>query len=43
MVFMTGGAFTARAEEFLRDGNRPLIAKPFETKELLQTLGDVVG
>jgi CheY-like chemotaxis protein len=42
MVFMTGGAFTPRAEEFLNAGERPVIAKPFESDELLAKLGEIL-
>jgi CheY-like chemotaxis protein len=38
MVFMTGGAFTDRAAEFLaRVGNRRIV-KPFEISDLLRAL-----
>jgi CheY-like chemotaxis protein len=38
MVFMTGGAFTPRAQEFLDSVSNPILQKPFSTVELLQAL-----
>jgi PAS domain S-box-containing protein len=37
-VFMTGGAFTRRASEFLAEGDLPCIAKPFDLDELSRVL-----
>jgi CheY-like chemotaxis protein len=34
MVFMTGGAFTDRAREFLERVGNPQLAKPFAPQEL---------
>lgn len=38
MVFMTGGAFTPRAQEFLESVSNPILQKPFSTVELLQAV-----
>lgn len=38
MVFMTGGAFTARAREFLRDVANEHIDKPFSTAAILELI-----
>jgi PAS domain S-box-containing protein len=37
-VFMTGGAFTPRAEEFLAAVKQPYLEKPFQLDELLATV-----
>jgi PAS domain S-box-containing protein len=36
LVFMTGGAFTRRAREFLRDVDNERLDKPFESTELFE-------
>ena len=38
VVFMTGGAFTPRATEFVRSGKCPNLAKPFLLERLLAVL-----
>jgi CheY-like chemotaxis protein len=38
MVFMTGGAFTSRARQFLATVSNPILQKPFSTVELLQAV-----
>jgi CheY-like chemotaxis protein len=38
MVFMTGGAFTQRAQQFLDSVPNPILQKPFSTEELLQAV-----
>jgi two-component system, NtrC family, sensor kinase len=35
MIFMTGGAFTPRANEFLKRVPNPRVEKPFDTNDLL--------
>jgi CheY-like chemotaxis protein len=42
-VFMTGGAFTARARAFLTQVPNRCIDKPFGTDELLATLGEAIA
>jgi CheY-like chemotaxis protein len=42
-VFMTGGAFTARAIKFLEESARPHVEKPFELDALRQLLGAFVA
>ncbi len=37
-VFMTGGAFTARAQRFLAEIDNPRLDKPFPTSELLDVI-----
>ena len=43
MVFMTGGAFTARARAFLADPARVWLAKPFEPLELRRFVADALA
>lgn len=38
LVFLTGGAFTARASRFLSDIENPHVEKPFELQHLLETI-----
>lgn len=38
MVFMTGGAFTARAQQFLSRVPNPILEKPFPPGDLLEVL-----
>ncbi len=38
MVFMTGGAFTSRAQQFLDSVPNRILQKPFSTEELLQAV-----
>jgi CheY-like chemotaxis protein len=38
IVFMTGGAFTARAQRFLAGGQHAVLEKPFTSSELLDFL-----
>jgi CheY-like chemotaxis protein len=40
MVFMTGGAFTSRAQQFLDSVPNPILQKPFSTEELLQAVNE---
>ena len=40
-VFMTGGAFTARAEQFLRDIPNPRLDKPFSPDDLRRVIASV--
>ncbi len=39
MVFLTGGAFTPRSQEFLEKVGRPHVEKPFALEDLLRALG----
>jgi PAS domain S-box-containing protein len=41
-VFMTGGAFTPRAQEFLKTIPNPWLEKPFDSQQLLRLLAQVV-
>lgn len=43
VVFMTGGAFTARAQDFLRRVPNARIEKPFELRSLRDLVRDTVG
>jgi PAS domain S-box-containing protein len=43
MVFMTGGAFTERARQFLEGTRYPTLAKPFDLSDLDRMIADVVG
>jgi two-component system cell cycle sensor histidine kinase/response regulator CckA len=43
IVFMTGGAFTPRAREFLATVPNRCMEKPFERSRLLATLGEVIA
>jgi PAS domain S-box-containing protein len=43
LVFMTGGAFTPRAREFLDDPSRRYIEKPFDLETLRSLVRDLVG
>ena len=38
MVFMTGGAFTAKAREFFERVNNPTIEKPFDKAQLFKVI-----
>lgn len=38
VVFLTGGAFTARAREFLRETPNPRLEKPFDVEQLCATV-----
>jgi FixJ family two-component response regulator len=42
MVFLTGGAFTSRAREFLESVPNPRIDKPFEISVLLEIIAQVL-
>ncbi|HEX2677181.1 MAG TPA: ATP-binding protein, partial [Polyangiales bacterium] len=42
-VFMTGGAFTPRAEKFLRETKNARIEKPFELETLRSLIDDMVA
>ncbi len=42
LILMTGGAFTPEAREFLKDGNYPLVTKPFNPQEVLEAIRIVV-
>jgi CheY-like chemotaxis protein/anti-sigma regulatory factor (Ser/Thr protein kinase) len=43
MIFMTGGAFTEQAREFLASLDRPHLEKPFSEHELREALAIVTG
>jgi PAS domain S-box-containing protein len=43
MIFMTGGAFTARSEEFLRSSPVPQVAKPISLEMLQGAIRQVVA
>jgi CheY-like chemotaxis protein len=43
MIFVTGGAFTERAREFLDGVPNPCIEKPFEPVNILQVIAGVVA
>lgn len=43
IVFVTGGAFAPRAEEFLRTTSNPTMAKPFDPGALRRIVADYVG
>jgi FixJ family two-component response regulator len=43
VVFLTGGAFTRRAGDFLKRVGNPRLEKPFDTRSLKAVLEDVVG
>jgi CheY-like chemotaxis protein len=43
MVFMTGGAFRARAQAFLADPARVWLAKPFDPPELQRFVADALA
>jgi two-component system, NtrC family, sensor kinase len=40
MVFMTGGAFTLRAQQFLDSVSNPILQKPFSIEELLRAVAE---
>ncbi|MBI4542397.1 MAG: response regulator [Gemmatimonadetes bacterium] len=43
MIFVTGGAATLRAREFLATLSAPWLEKPFEMEQLLHTVAEVAG
>jgi hypothetical protein len=43
IVFMTGGAFTARGREFLATVPNRCVEKPFGRTQLLAALGEVIA
>jgi fluoride ion exporter CrcB/FEX len=43
LVFMTGGAFTSRAREFLDQVRNPRIEKPFKLGPLLALLSQIMA
>jgi CheY-like chemotaxis protein len=43
MVFMTGGAFTARARAFLESATNPCLDKPFVRADLLRAIASRAG
>jgi CheY-like chemotaxis protein/anti-sigma regulatory factor (Ser/Thr protein kinase) len=43
VVFITGGAFTARALDYVHRVGNPLLHKPFDTVELARVLAEVIG
>ena len=43
MVFLTGGAFTARAREFLDGSSRRRIEKPFDLATLRAAIAELLG
>lgn len=42
-IFITGGAFTPEAEEFLRHANRPVLEKPMDQSKLRRLLQQELG
>ena len=42
IIFMTGGAFLPKMEEFLDSVDQPVLRKPFKTDKLLQVLEDFI-
>ena len=42
VVFMTGGAFTPKAREFLAKSERPLLEKPFAISEVLEFISEAI-
>jgi CheY-like chemotaxis protein len=40
MIFLSGGAFTERAREFLEGLANPCVEKPFELANLLELIAD---
>jgi PAS domain S-box-containing protein len=42
VVFMTGGAFTTRAREFLDRVKNPRVEKPFDTRHLLSVVNSMI-
>ena len=43
IVFVTGGAFSPRAKEFLRATGNAVVAKPFDPIELRRIVADYIG
>ena len=43
MVFVTGGAFTVRAREFLESVENPRLGKPFDVEALVELVRSMVG
>ena len=43
LVFMTGGAFTARSRQILEQGSSPVLYKPFRSDEVIKALADLVA
>jgi len=43
MVFLSGGAFTDVARDFLRRVSNPQVEKPFDPKELRELVGRLLG
>ena len=43
IVFMTGGAFTPQAREFLANVDRPRLDKPFSEAQLRDALAAVIS
>jgi CheY-like chemotaxis protein len=43
MIFVTGGAFTRRAREFIDRVENPMIEKPFDPRRLLACLGTMLA
>jgi hypothetical protein len=43
LVFMTGGAFTPRASQFLATVTNRTIAKPFDLTEIARVLADTAA
>jgi hypothetical protein len=41
LVFMTGGAFTPAAEQFLESRPLPAMLKPLDAKALLERIGSM--
>ena len=43
IVFLTGGAFSARAEQFLKEVERPVVAKPFTPSGLRAVVSEYIA
>ena len=43
MVFITGGAFTPRAEAFLNGVDNPKVRKPFEVAQLISVVNQMIA
>ncbi|MBN2529768.1 MAG: response regulator [Deltaproteobacteria bacterium] len=43
VVFITGGAFTPVAQEYLNSSGVPCINKPFDSMELSKTVNEMIG
>jgi CheY-like chemotaxis protein len=41
LVFLSGGAFTPRAEEFVQEARRPVLSKPWNVEALVAALEEI--